>query len=210
VNLVNATHLAESPEEVRFLRDGEGPFAEMHRALESPVHLFRPRGLPPVRHLAEGGALEGLRLAVHCNQTGPADWALLREAGVAVCLCPRSAAFFGHPMADAAGMRRAGLSLCLGTDSRASSPSLSMLDEAAALGGADPELDAGGLLRLCTLAGAEALGFADEGVGQLVPGGVADFAAVAAPPGEPDLASIFHPDARVICTVTGGEIRFPA
>jgi cytosine/adenosine deaminase-related metal-dependent hydrolase len=206
----SATHLAESPEEVRFLKDGGGAFAEMHKALESEVNGFEPPGCSPVRYLADAGVLEEIDLAVHCNQTDEEDWELLASAGAAVCLCPRSAAYFGHPFADAAGMRRAGLRLCLGTDSRASSPSLSVLDEAAALWEADPGLTADALLEICTVNGAGALGFADEGVGRLTPCGVADFAVIALPPGaaEAALADIFRPGAIVRTTVSGGIVRF--
>ena len=204
-----ATHLAESPEEARFLREGGGDFERMHRELGSPAGLFRPPGCSPAEHLDREGALGGLRLAVHCNQTGPADWERLRRAGAAVCLCPGSARFFGHPLADAAGMRWAGLSLCLGTDSRASSPSCSLLGEAAALGAAG--FGAEELLRLCTLAGAEALGLGGEGVGQLRAEGPADFAAVEPPGGVPlSTEALFHPESRVVCTVTGGGVRFTA
>ncbi|MEK6710069.1 MAG: amidohydrolase family protein, partial [Nitrospinota bacterium] len=206
-----ATHLAESPEETRFLREGGGDFARMHRALGSPAEHFRPPGCSPVEHLDRAGALEGIRLAVHCNQAVSGDWERLRRAGVWVCLCPGSARFFGHPQADAAGMRRAGLRLCLGTDGRASNPGVSLLAEARALGEAGSGLGAEELLRLCTLAGAEALGRAGEGVGQLRPEGVADFAVVEPPAGAPlGPEALFHPESRVVCTVTGGEVRFAA
>lgn len=204
------THLAESPEEVRFIKKGDGPLADMHAALGSPTNGFEPGDCSPVRYLSDGGALDGIDLAVHCNQTDEADWALLAEAGVSVCLCPRSAAYFGHPFADAAGMRRAGLRLCLGTDSRASSPSLSVLEEAVALREADPELGPEALLEMCTAGGADVLGFGEEGVGRITPGGAADFAAVEPPPGkdEPELADIFHPGASVRTTVSDGVVRY--
>ena len=204
------THLAESPDEVRFIKEGDGPLADMHAALGSSVAGFEPVDCSPVRYLADGGVLDGLDLAVHCNQTDEADWALLAGEGISVCLCPRSAAYLGHPLADAAGMRRAGLRLCLGTDSRASSPSLSLLEEAAALWAADPELGPEALLEMCTVNGAVVLGFGDEGVGQITPGGVADFAAVEPPSGRDDLelTDIFHPGASVRTTVSNGVVRY--
>lgn len=204
----SATHLAESPGEVAFLRDGSGPFAGMYRALDVSAASFIPPGVSPVAYLDDGDVLGGLGIAVHCNQTDALDWERLRRAGVWVCLCPRTAAYFGHPAADAAGMRAADLKLCLGTDSRASSPSLSVLDEARALMTLDPDIPAAALLAMCTRQGAEALGFADDGVGALAPGGVADFA-VAVPPGEkpPELSDLFREETEIRCTVTGGEVR---
>ena len=204
----SATHLAESPGEVAFLKDGGGPFAGMYRALDVSADSFTPPGVSPVAYLDASDVLGGLGLAVHCNQTDEKDWERLRRAGVWVCLCPRTAAYFGHPVADAAGMRKAGLQLCLGTDSRASSPSLSVLDEARALMTLDPDIPPDVLLAMCTRQGAEALGFAPEGVGALTPGGVADFA-VAEPAGNNSLhlADLFREGTEIRCTVTGGEVR---
>jgi 5-methylthioadenosine/S-adenosylhomocysteine deaminase len=72
--------------------------------------------------------------------------------------------------------------LALGTDSLASSPSLSLWEEAAnasALHGAAGEPpDPHELLRIATLGGAEALGWADE-IGSLEPGKSAELACAA-------------------------------
>lgn len=205
-----ATHLGESADEVEFLQDGGGALARVHRALGGAPDGFKPSGLRPVAHLDLADALGGLALAVHANQTNAEDWMLLKKNGVRVCLCPRSARFFGHPFADAARMREAGLDLCLGTDSLASSPSLSLLDEARALREHDEEITDAELLEMCTRAGAEALGF--DNLGVLKPGGAADFCVVCPPRGVGDLhlGEIFNEDAFVVCTVTHGEVRYEA
>ena len=205
-----ATHLGESAEEVEFLQDGGGALARVHRALNGALEGFKPSGLRPVAHLDLADALDGLALAVHANQTNAEDWVILRKNGVRVCLCPRSAGFFDHPFADAARMREAGLDLCLGTDSLASSPSLSLLDEARALREHDAEITDAELLEMCTRSGAEALGF--ENLGVLKPGGAADFCVVCPPRGVGDLhlGDVFEADAFVVCTVTNGEVRYEA
>ena len=205
-----ATHLGESMHEVEFLQDGGGVLARVHHELNGQLHGFKPSGLRPAAHLDLTGALDGLTLAVHSNQTNPEDWALLRKYGVRVCLCPRSARFFDHPFADAARMREAGLELCLGTDSLASSPNLSLLDEARALRGSDAEISDSELLDMCTRAGAEALGF--DNLGVLKPGGAADFCVVCPPRGTGgfNLGDVFDPGAFVVCTVTNGEVRYEA
>ena len=205
-----ATHLGESAEEIEFLQDGGGALARVHRELNGKLEGFRPSGLRPVAHLDLDGALGGLTLAVHANQTNAEDWPLLRKNGVRVCLCPRSARFFGHPFADAARMREAGLDLCLGTDSLASSPSLSLLDEARALRVHDAEITDSELLEMCTRAGAEALGF--DNLGVLKPGGAADFCVVCPPRGSGDShpGDVFDEEAFVVCTVTNGEVRYEA
>ncbi len=75
---------------------------------------------------------------------------------------------------------------------------------------ADPGLTPKALLEICTVSGAEVLGLAGEGVGRILPGGVADFAAVDPPPVEEraELAGIFRPGAQVRTTVLNGTIRF--
>ena len=205
-----ATHLGESAHEIEFLQDGGGALARVHRDLNGTLDGYKPSGLRPVAHLDLAGALDGLALAVHANQTNAEDWVLLMKNGVRVCLCPRSARFFDHPFADAARMREAGLDLCLGTDSLASSPTLSLLDEARALREADAEISDAELLEMCTRSGAEALGF--DNLGVLKPGGAADFCVVCPPPGLGglNLGSVFDAGAFVVCTVTGGEIRYEA
>ncbi len=203
-----ATHLGESADEIEFLQDGGGTFARVHRELNGALEGFKPSGLRPVAHLDLADALSSLTLAVHANQTNVEDWMLLRKNGVSVCLCPRSARFFGHSFADAARMRDSGLALCLGTDSLASSPTLSLLDEARALREVDEEITDAQLLDMCTRAGAEALGF--ENLGVLKPGGAADFCVVCPPRGIGDLhlGNVFDEGAFVVCTVTNGEVRY--
>ncbi len=204
------THLAESAHEVAFLQNGTGAFAVAHRELRGSLDGFAPSGLRPVAHLDLVGALNGLSLAAHGNQTNVEDWRVLIRNGVCVCLCPRSAHFFGHPFADVNRMREAGLDLCLGTDSRASSPTLSLLDEARALRQTGAEVVDAELLRMCTQAGAAALGFDEAGV--LSPGGAADFCVLKPAPGSGDLnlGDVFDARSFVICTVTHGEIRYEA
>ena len=66
------------------------------------------------------------------------------------------------------------------------------------------------LLEMCTRSGAEALGF--DNLGVLKPGGAADFCVVCPPRGLGglNLGDLFDAGAFVVCTVTGGEIRYEA
>ncbi len=203
-----ATHLGESPAEIEFLQDGGGALARAYRELRGSLEGFVPSGMRPAAHLDLAEVLGDVSLAVHANQTNAEDWRAFVRCGVRVCLCPRSARFFAHPFADAEGMRAAGVALCLGTDSLASSPTLSLLEEAHCLRGAgftDAEL-----LAMCTQKGAAALGFSEAGV--LKPSGAADFCVVCPPEnaGEPELGDVFDPASFVVCTVTGGEVRYEA
>ena len=84
------------------------------------------------------------------NQTNAEDWGAPQEERGARLPLSALGAFFDHPFADAARMREAGLDLCLGTDSLASSPTLSLLDEARALRETDAEISDAELLEMCT------------------------------------------------------------
>jgi len=62
----------------------------------------------------------------------------------------------------------AGVRLALGTDSLASAETLDVLDDAVLLHRQFPRLDPAAIVRMATLGGAEALGFAD--LGAIAPG----------------------------------------
>ncbi|MFO0973819.1 MAG: amidohydrolase family protein [Phycisphaerae bacterium] len=84
--------------------------------------------------------------------------------GVSVVYCPRAAAYFGHVGHRWREMLAAGVNVCLGTDGRGCTPSLSLLDELLALrrGTGIEAADSARLLRMATLAGANALGVEAE------------------------------------------------
>jgi aminodeoxyfutalosine deaminase len=125
-----------------------------------------------------------------------ADRERLAERGVHVVLCPRSNARLGVGTADVPALLEAGVRLALGSDSLASSPSLDVLEDAVLLRRQFPRLDAGTILRLATLGGATALGFAE--LGAIEPGRRAAFAyaPAAGAPGDPE-AFLLSGDARL-------------
>jgi aminodeoxyfutalosine deaminase len=104
--------------------------------------------------------------------------------GATVVYCPRTHAHFGHPPHPFRDLAAGGVRVALGTDSRASSPDLDLLAEARFLHRLRPDLPGDLLLRMVTLSGAEALGWADE-CGSLEPGKSADIVVVPLPAGAP-------------------------
>jgi cytosine/adenosine deaminase-related metal-dependent hydrolase len=97
-----------------------------------------------------------------------------------VAFCPRTHHYFGHSQHPYAKMLSARVTVCLGTDSLASTPSLSVLDEMRFLHRRDPALGGAALLHMGTLAGAWALGREQE-TGSLTPGKFADLAVIRLP-----------------------------
>jgi len=171
------THLHETLDEIAFTERGEGSLYElMHRYRLLPRD-WRPAGARPIRMLAEAGFFSGPVLVAHGNYLEDDDIAVLARSGSSVAWCPRSAAFFGHADHPWRRLLAAGVNVCLGTDSLASSLSLSVLDEArhvlAGEPGADPRL----LLDLATRRGARALGLEDA-VGDLKAGLAAEFCVI--------------------------------
>jgi cytosine/adenosine deaminase-related metal-dependent hydrolase len=134
-----SVHLAEDPAERALLADGRGPFTLVLSKLGvAPEDLTRARS--PVALVAP--SLRAGNLAVHCVDLDRADIGLLARSGATVVLCPRSNAWITGRIPNLPGLLAAGIPLALGTDSLASSPSLSPLAEVAALRRAFPELPA--------------------------------------------------------------------
>jgi 5-methylthioadenosine/S-adenosylhomocysteine deaminase len=175
-----AIHLAESAEEIAFLRDGEGPFAEMLRARGIPVVR---RSHSPVHWLVEMGVLVAQPLLIHCVRVDPTDISFIADAGCAVAHCPASNAKFGHGVAPVWSMLDAGIRVGLGSDSVASNNQMDLLGEARlaalfqnAVGGRADAVTAEQALALATIGGARALGL-DGRIGTLDVGKAADLAA---------------------------------
>src|SRR5437588_3329538 len=162
-----AVHLAESREETQLVADGAGPFAEALRARGIPVAA---RGRSPVQHLVQLGVVQRgtACLCIHCVQVSQRDVELLRQAGAAIALCPRSNRAHGHGTAPLAAFRAAGLTVGLGTDSVVSSGDVDLWSEATAAG-----LEGAEALRMLTLDGARTLGLDGE-IGSLEVGKAAD------------------------------------
>lgn len=188
-----AVHLAESPAETAFVRNGVGPFADALRARGIAV---RATGRSPVEHLVHLGVLaSGGCLCIHCVQADEADVRWLRQAGVAVAHCPRSNAAHGHGRAPLAAFRAAGIPVGLGTDSAVSVGELDLWAEAEAAG-----LAGEAALAALTLDGARALGW-DAEIGSLEVGKWADLAVFPSP--------VLHrprPSSPALLTAIGGRV----
>lgn len=189
-------HLAEHQGEVDLLCDASGPFSRMlaDRGL-LPKDFVAP-GRSPVAQAQALGLLDEATLAVHCVHADASDVALLAESRATVCLCPRSNALIGVGKAPVAAYLEAGVPLCLGTDSLASSPDLDLLSEAKSLArdlSKDPESpgDWDALLRLLSANAARVLGL-DGLLGRLAPGRPAVFAVLGRPEDLPASPLSFH------------------
>ena len=166
----------------------------------------------PVQHLDRNGALCQQLLAVHLNYLGGGDAGLLARNKVSVAHCPRSHAYFGHEKFPFNTLTRAGVNVCLGTDSlatvyktRKQSVELSMFEEMRAFAEAHPRVPPLRILEMATLNGARALGLAGQ-AGELAPGARADLITIpfAGKPSEAATAVLSH-RGDVSSTMIDGE-----
>jgi len=159
---VSTVHLAESPEEVRFIADGTGPWRGLLEDLHAWSDAWTPAGASPVAYLDHLGFLDRRVLAVHGVQLGTADLERLRALGVTIVACPRSNRYVGVGSPPLEAFYAAGVGVAFGTDSLASAPDLNMFAELAAARRLAPRVSARRLLAGATRIGANALGFGEE------------------------------------------------
>jgi cytosine/adenosine deaminase-related metal-dependent hydrolase len=209
------THLAETKDELRLLAHRDGPLRDFLLLIGAWDDAWQPLGAIPSDYpesrvardsdwvLAHGNYLTGdeiTRLAQSATETG---------ARRSVVYCPRTHAYFAHTRHPYPEMLAAGLAVCLGTDSLASTPSLSILDEMRFLHRRDERLPPRTIQHMATLAGATAL--QREAVcGSLTVGKFADLAVVRLPDCEdtdPHLL-LLRSDLPVIRTMIGGRFVF--
>jgi cytosine/adenosine deaminase-related metal-dependent hydrolase len=176
-----AMHLAESPEEMELLGTGGGPFRELLGELGAWRDDASPRGLRPLDYLrALAGAPRAL--VVHGNYLDAEERTFVaeRQKQMAVVYCPRTHAYFGHKPYPLDRLWTSGVTVCIGTDSRASNPDLNLFEELKFAAGHHPTVPPCEILRMGTLNGARMLS-GSETSGALEAGRKADLAIVSLP-----------------------------
>lgn len=166
--VVGSLHVAEDRAEAEFLERGAGPLARWMDEVGIDWSWYEPPGLTPVGVLEARGWLGPDLLLVHGVHLTAADRASMAHSGSALCVCARSNLHIGGQLPDVDALREAGVPLCLGTDSLASSPDLDVLGEVACWIRERPEVPALQWLVAATAGGADALRW--PGVGRIEPG----------------------------------------
>jgi len=175
-----AMHLAETRDERQLLRHHTGPLLEMMRRADPdynpksvllgkrPMDYLRLLSAAPSAFIVHGNYLddEELRfLAAH------------RET-MSVIYCPRSHAYFRHSSYPLRKMLDYGVRVLLGTDSLASVPNLSLVEEMQFAVKRHPAISPEILYRLGTIEGATAFHLLQEGLGIIRQGTPARFAVI--------------------------------
>jgi len=168
-----ATHLAETPDEAEFLADYTGPLRDLWDWLgfwDDAVPTFAGG---PIRLAQSVGLLHAAAVLAHVNYCDDAELDILAAGNASVVYCPRTHRFFGHAPHRWRDMLARGINVAVGTDSRASSPDLNLLDDLRLLRQIAPDMPAQTLWQLATTRAAAALGLSGT-VGSLTPGKQAD------------------------------------
>ena len=138
----------------------------------------------PVKHFARHKMLGENLIAAHVNLLAHGDARLLGKHHVHVVHCPRSHAYFRHPPFLRERLANAGVNLCLGTDSLATTrkvgkqkPELNMFEEMRLLAASDKSISPEEILEMATINGARALGLAGQ-AGELSANAAADLIAI--------------------------------
>jgi cytosine/adenosine deaminase-related metal-dependent hydrolase len=203
-----AMHVAESEAEAELLRTGRGAFRELFEQLGVWPAPRGPALLPAADWIAR--LARGPRgIVVHGTYLDQDPEAVARlarhRARLCVAICPRTTNAISGRLPPVRLLRDAGVQMAIGTDSRASTPDLSVLAECRAVvaaGLASPH-DA---LRMATVHGAWALGF-EKVSGLLAAGRPADLAVLipSTTRGDP-YDVILDPATRVLATLRSGRV----
>ena len=176
------THVSESAEEFEMYQHGRG---KMYDWIARSGRTMNDCGIgTPVEHLHRQGLLGPNFLAVHANYLTNWDIKLLATNQVSVVHCPGSHNYFRHQPFPYEALSAAGVNICLGTDSLASSlkvnrkiPELNLFEEMRHFAKHHPTLAPEIMLRMATLNGARALGLSRL-AGEIIPDAKADLISI--------------------------------
>ena len=175
------THVAESADEFEMYQQARGAMFDW---LKPQRDMGDCGAGSPVAHLARHDVLSPNFLAVHANYLAPGDAELLADSGASVVHCPRSHAFFAHRGFPLAELERAGVNVCLGTDSLATMAksrgkplALNLFSEMRVLAKTFPALTPQRILEMATINAAKAIGRPHD-LGRLAQGARADLIAL--------------------------------
>jgi cytosine/adenosine deaminase-related metal-dependent hydrolase len=177
-----ATHVAESAAEFEMFMHGRG---EMFDWLQrSQRDMSDCGGVSPVQHLERTGLLGRHLLATHVNYLADGDARLLGRKNVSVVHCPRSHDYFRHQAFPRRALAKAGVNVCLGTDSLATvrnhpraNLELNMFHELRSFAVRNSGVSAERIVGMATVNGALALGLCGK-VGELRKTAFADLIAL--------------------------------
>jgi len=172
------THVAESEQEFEMFTHARGKMFDWLKKNDRD-NSDCGRG-SPVQYLGRAGLLGKNFLAIHANYLDENDIDLLAKRNASVAHCPHSHDYFRHKKFPLEKLMSAGINVCLGTDSLATTakngnqrPSLSLLSEMRAFAANNKPVPTKTILEMATINGARALGLAGK-IGEISENAFAD------------------------------------
>ena len=174
-------HVAESRDELHLFQGKKSQLERLYAAAGWDITLA-PMARSSFELLRRIRILSPAFLAVHAVHVDDQDIALINKTRACIAHCPRSNREIGVGTMPLKKFLNARVTVGIGTDSLASSPSLNMWDEMRYAYEIHRRsgVSAEDIFRLATIVGAKALGF-DKEIGSLEPGKKADIIAVPLP-----------------------------
>jgi cytosine/adenosine deaminase-related metal-dependent hydrolase len=178
-NWLVSTHVAESEEEFEMFEKNRGPLFDWLKTQRD----MSDTGISPVEQLARLGMLSENFLAVHANYISKHDAGLLAKNHCSVVHCPRSHDFFGHKKFPWKMLCDAGVNICLGTDSLATTEKsekkmeLNLFSEMQTFAKNNSNIAPEEILKMATINAARAMNLCGK-VGELSVGGFAHLIAI--------------------------------
>ena len=202
------THVAESEQEFEMFMYRQGAMFDWLKGQRDMSDCGRGS---PVQHLERCGYLDENLLAAHVNYLWRHDAGVLGRNRVSVVHCPRSHGYFRHLRFPREELEKAGVNLCLGTDSlttvrkeRESSLELNLFAEMQTLTANSREIAPETVLRMATVNGAQALGRRGD-LGELSLNALADLITIPfAGPEQEVFEAIVHHEGNVTSSMIGG------
>ena len=181
LKLLVSIHLAETEEEVRFLKKGNGPFKTLLSELNSFDKKWEAPLCSPLKYLHNMNVFTPKTSVVHFNFFNNEDLKIAEKLKIKVIFCPKSNNEWferkGSPLMDCL---QNSIPVSIGTDSLASNNCYNMFDEMKMLKTLNPSVCSEKILQIATLGGAFCLGLKNK-TGSLSPGKFADFIAIRIP-----------------------------
>ncbi|MGC8885653.1 MAG: amidohydrolase family protein [Verrucomicrobiia bacterium] len=177
-NLPVSIHVAESEEEYEMFKRKSGALYEWLKETGRDVSDCGS-GSPVKTLFCNHNPPDGLILA-HCNYIDEEDIQIIKKRGASVVHCPSSFIYFGHKEFKCELFLRAGVNVCLGTDSLASvnvdgceKPTLNMFREMGIFSKKFCNISPRQIIEMATVNGAKAFGMSGK-IGELTTGAKAD------------------------------------
>ena len=149
------THIAESVEEAAMFRHASGPLYDLMRSLGRDMSDCGHGS--PLSVLLGNDLIGPEWIVAHMNELDDPDFALLERTPLHIVHCPASHRYFGHQPFPMDRLRSIGINISLGTDSLASTDSLSLFDEMRAVCNQHPSISPFDAVEMATVNPARAL-----------------------------------------------------